>query len=102
MLFTIRGNGIIVSWYRKTINYSPCFRNDNNESSEEEILEVSLGEESCGHKSLETRQCYLRNCGGREICGHRYKYISHSTSINSRGREHRSSVNIHSASRNHG
>ena len=41
------GDGIIGYWSRKTVNSPFHCCNDDYESSEKEIIEVSLGEESC-------------------------------------------------------
>ena len=41
----MRGDGIIGYWSVKTSHYSSCRRNDNDEGSEEEGIEVSSGEE---------------------------------------------------------
>ena len=71
-----------------------------DESYEEECMEVFLGEESCGHRSIETRRPSSINCGNREILGHRSQETSHPTSSNHRGHGRRSSLTIQSSSCN--
>ena len=75
-------------------------RNNDNKSYEEEGLKVSSGEESRGHRSLEISHSFSSNLGCRESLGHRYLEISHTYSSYRRGRGRRSSMIIHSASRN--
>ena len=48
------GDGSLGYWSRKTSHFPSRFCNDDDESSEEEGLGVSLGEESHGYVSLET------------------------------------------------
>ena len=72
MLVMIKVDGSLVSLSCKAIHYSSRRSNDNNEISEEEGIEVSLGKESHIHRSLETIHSSSCNCGGREICGHMY------------------------------
>ena len=98
VLFTMRGHGSLGYWYNETIYSSYCHCNDNDESSEEELIEVSLGEKIRVHRSLETRHCYSSNIEGRENIENRYKDNSHYTSINYKGPGHRLSMNIHSSS----
>ena len=71
-----------------------------DESYEEECMEVFLGEESCGHRSIETRRPSSINCGNREILGHRSQETIHPTSSNHRGHGRRSSLTIQSSSCN--
>ena len=85
MLFTMRGDGSPVPWSSNTIHSSYRHFNNSNESSEEEGIEVYLGEESCGHRYLETSQFSLSNRGGFESFGRRSQETSHSTSSNYRG-----------------
>ena len=80
--FVMRGNGNLGFWSRKTIHYHYCCNNNNNKSSEEEGLEVSLDEESYGHRSLEISHSSSRNCGGFGISS---SMTSHSTSCNRGG-----------------
>ena len=54
VLFTMCGDQSLGFRSRNTSYYSDCRRNDDDVISEEEGMEVSLGEESCGHMSLET------------------------------------------------
>ena len=61
---------------------------------------MSLGEESRGHGSLDTRHYYSSNRGGLEHSGHRSKETKYSTSSNCGGSGRRSSLTIHSSSRN--
>ena len=82
ILFTMMGDGSPGSWSRNTIHYSYRHCNNSNGSSEEEGIEVSLGEESRGHRYLDTSQFSSSNCGGRESFGRRSQETSHSTSSN--------------------
>ena len=102
MLFAMRGNGSIGSWYRNTIYSSYQCRNDDEKSSEEEVLKLSLGEESRTHGSLKTSHCSSRNIGSCEICGHRSQDTRQSTSSNLGGCGRRSSMTLHYSSSNRG
>ena len=44
VLFTMRGNGSLGSWSHMTIHSPSRCRNSDGKSSEEEVIEVSLGE----------------------------------------------------------
>ena len=45
-------------WYRKTRHSSSHGRNDDDEIYEEEVPELSLGDERRGHRYLETSHSY--------------------------------------------
>ena len=64
-------------------------------------LEVSLGEEICGHRSFDTSHSSSSNCRYSESRGHRYLDTSHTSSSNSRGCGDRSSMTSHSFSFNY-
>ena len=59
------GEGSLGSWSRKTRHYSLHRRNNDDEISEEEGLELSSVRGSHGYRSLETRHYYSSNSGGR-------------------------------------
>ena len=59
--FMIRGNGSLGNWSRKTSHSYSRRHNDDDKSSGEEGLEVSLGEESCGLGTLDTRHTFSSN-----------------------------------------
>ena len=96
----MRGNGSLGSCSRNTRNYSYRCRNNDDKSSGGEVLEVFLGEESCGHMYLETSLYSSSNGGGHESCGQRSQDTIKITSSNSRGHGYRSSLNSHSSSSN--
>ena len=96
----MRGDESIGSRSCNNIHYSSIRINDNDESYEEEVIVVYLGEESRGHMSLETSHYYSNNCGGREICGHRSQETSNSTQNNHGGHGRWSSLTSHSSSLN--
>ena len=77
VLLTMWGYQILGSWFHKNIR---C--NDNDESSEEEVMKMSLREESSGHRYFEISQYYSINSGGCKSRGHRSEETSHSTSFN--------------------
>ena len=56
MLLTMGGDGSIGYPYCKTSHYSSRRCNYDDEISEEEGIEVYLGEESCEYRYLDTRQ----------------------------------------------
>ena len=58
-------------------------------------MEVSLREESRGHRSLDTIHYYSIDCGGRESHGHRSQWNTQSTPSNSGGYERMSSLTSH-------
>ena len=78
------------SRYRNTRHSSSCCRNVNGESYDEEGIEVYSGDESRGHRCLETIHYSSINHRGRENSGHRYQETIHSTSSNCGGCGHRS------------
>ena len=82
VLFTLRGNGSLGYWYRKTSNSSSYRHNDDDKGSQVEILEVSLGEESRGHRSLDNSHFYSSKSGCCERRGHRSQGTRNSTSSN--------------------
>ena len=103
----MRGNGSLVSRSRKTSHSCFCRHNDDKESAEKECLEVSSGEESFVHRSLETihtsssnsggpgrrsimiRKSDFSNCGGYvDIGGSRSQDTSHSSSLDRGTRVH--------------
>ena len=102
VLFMIRGDGSLGSRSCKTIHYSSYRSKDNNESSEEEGIEVSLGQEIHGNRSLGTIHSSSCNCGGRESRGHSFKETIRSISNNHRVRGSRPSLTIPSPTRNCG
>ena len=63
VLFTISGDGSLGHWYLKASHYSSHRHNNEDKISEEENLEASSGEESRGHRSLETIHSSSSNCG---------------------------------------
>ena len=77
----MNGDGSLGYWSHETRNYSSHCCNDNDEISEEEGLEVCLGDERCGHRSLETSHSSSINRGGR---GNRSFHIRPSSSRNHR------------------
>ena len=85
MLFTIWGDQSLGYFSCKTRHYPSRHLNNGDESSEEEGMEVSLGEESLGHRYLDTSHSSSINCGGRESREHGYQETRHSTSINHGG-----------------
>ena len=99
LLITMRGNEILGSCYCNTSHFPLRRCNEDGKISEEEVLEIYLGEESSGHRSLETIHWYSSNC---ECQGHRSQDTSHSNSRNHGGRGCRSSMTSHYASSNHG
>ena len=56
LLFMMWVDQSLIPWSLKNIHSSDHHRNDSDSSSEGEGMEVSLGEESIGHRSLETIQ----------------------------------------------
>ena len=63
-VFIMSGDVSLVYWSRKTSHsYSHCHNNDDA-ISEDEGLEVSLGDIIHGHKSLETSQSSSSKCRG--------------------------------------
>ena len=63
---------------------------------------MSLGEESRGHRSLETTHSSSTNRGVRESRGHMFQETSHYTSIKCRSHGRRSILTSHSSTRNYG
>ena len=102
MLFTMRSNVSILFQSHNTSNSSSRHHNDNDESSEEEFFEVSLDEDSHGHRSLDTRRFSSSNHVDCESGGNRSQDTSHSNSSNNRGHGRRSSITSHSAYHNYG
>ena len=78
----MRGNEILGSWYRNNSCYYSHRHKEEGKNSEEEGLEVSLGEEIRGHSSLETSHTSSSNCGGH---GPRSSMTRHYASHNSGG-----------------
>ena len=67
VLFIMRVDRILGYFSLKTSHYSSLHSNNNGKSSEEVALEVSLGEESRGHGSLETSHSSSSDCGDCEV-----------------------------------
>ena len=95
------GDQSLQYWSRKTIHSSALRSNYGDESSEEEVVQVSLGKEIHGHRSLDTIHSSSINSVGRESLGHRYQDTSYSVSINRGGRGRKSSLTSRSSSNNH-
>ena len=102
VLFVVRGNGSLGYCSRKTSHYYYGHCNNDDESYEEEVIDVSSGEESHGHRSLDTSHSSSSNHICCEISEHRYQETNQTSSSNHRCCGHRSSMTIHSASINHG
>ena len=88
----MRGDGSLGYWFRKTSHSYTWHRKYDDESSTKECIEVSLGEEGCEHRSLETRHYSSCNHGGCESCGKRSQHNIQYTSINCGGCERRSNL----------
>ena len=102
VLFKMWGYKIIGYWYCNTSYSSARCHNAGDESSEEKGMEVSLGEEICGHRYIDTRQSSSINRGGHKSSGHTSQYNRHSISSNCGGCGCRSSLTRHSYYHNHG
>ena len=100
LFFMLRGNGSLGSWYYKTIHSSSRCHNHDEKISEEEVLEVSLGEKSHGHRSFETIHSSSSNFGyyKRRWCS--YLETRHTSSSNLKGSGRISSMTSHSSYRN--
>ena len=64
------GDGRLIYWSRNISRSSSHPHNDNDGTSKEGGLEVSLGEKNCGHRSLDTIHSYSSNhvgCGCRSF-----------------------------------
>ena len=82
------------TWSRKISHSSVRHCNNSDENYEEEGIEVSLGEEICGHSYLETIHSFSINHGGHKSCGNRSQETRNSTSSNFEGRGRKSIFTI--------
>ena len=95
-------DGGLGSWSSMNSHYSPRRCNGKDNISKEEGLELSLGEEISGHRSLETIQYYSISRRCHESSGHRSIETIHTNSSNHGVHGCRSSTTRHSAYHNRG
>ena len=99
VLFTMRGDGSLGTRSRKTIHYPSCCRNYDDDSYEEEGIELPSSKEIHGHMSLDTSHSSSNNHGGRGSCRHMSQESIQSTSSNRGFCGFRSILKSHSSSR---
>ena len=80
MLLTVRGDESLGSWSLKTSHNSSSRCHSKDESSKEEGLEVSSGEETHENRYRDTSHSSSSNCKFCESFGHMYLEKNHSTS----------------------